>query len=239
MRYSTEAAKKFDSGLSHSASTAYGGVGFGSSLSQKRNIQKAIADLPPKEKIEILKCLRDRKFPLQFLSDEQRILLDECQNLFPGWARIPRRYLRHKSGMRQVLQTASGSDPASPSSPTSKESDPNNPSPFDLDYPSPSELDYPPVAMKKYTPMASQDIPSNNRMYLVSGVIASSMAGIALAALVLFLCVNKDRSDDEPKDVPRDDKPLLNFNGTDSPGMTVMWSWLFFWKCVSLFIAVV
>ncbi|XP_042040703.1 formin-like protein 3 [Salvia splendens] len=220
LRYSTEAAKKLDSDLSHSASTAYGGVRFGSSLSQKRNIQKAIADLPQKEKIEILKCLRDRKFPLQVLNDEQRILLDECQNLFPGWAGIPRRYLRHKSGIRQVLQTSSGSDPASPSSPTSGESDPNNPSPFDLDYPSPSELDYPPVAMKKYTPMVSQDIPSNNRMYLVSGVIASSMAGIALAALVLFLCVNKDRSDDEPKDVPRDDKPLLNFNGTDSPGVT-------------------
>ncbi|KAG6386994.1 hypothetical protein SASPL_152176 [Salvia splendens] len=212
LRYSTEAAKKLDSGLSHSASTAYGGVGFGSSLSQKRNIQKAIADLLPKERIEILKCLRDRKFPLQVLNDEQRILLDECQNLFPGWAGIPRRYLRHKSGMRQVLQTAS--------SPTSEESDPNNPSPFDLDYPSPSEIDYPSVAMKKYTPMVSQDIPSNNRMYLVGGVIASSMAGIALATLVLFLCVNKDRSDDEPKDAPRDDKPLLNFNGTDSPGVT-------------------
>ncbi|KAL1567636.1 formin-like protein 3 [Salvia divinorum] len=216
LRYGTEAAKKLDSGLSHSASTAYSGVEFGSSLSQKKTIQKAIADLPPKEKIAILKCLRDRKFPLQVLNDEQRILLNECQNLFSGWAGIPRRYLRHKSGIRQVLQTTSDSDPASPSSPTS---DPNNPSPFDLDYPSPSELDYPSVEMKKFTPMASQDSPSNNRMYLVGAVIASSMAGIALAALVLFLCVNKDRSDDEPKDVPRDDKPLLNFNGTDSPGL--------------------
>ncbi|KAL1562398.1 formin-like protein 5 [Salvia divinorum] len=70
--------------------------------------------------------------------------------------------------------------------------------------------------------MASQESANDNRMYLVGAVIASSMAGIALAALVLFMCVNKDRRDDEQrdvqKDVQKDDKPLLNINSTDSPG---------------------
>lgn len=217
LKYSTEAAKDLDSGLSHSA-----GNEFGSSLSVKRTIQKAISDLPSKEKIIVLECLKDRKFPLQVLNDEQRILLDECQNLFSGWAGIPRRYLRGKSGTRQVLETASDSDPAS--EPSEEASDIDYPSPYDLDYPSPLDLDYPSVEMKKFTPMASQDSANDNRMYLVGAVIASSMAGIALAALVLFLCVNKDRRDDEPKDVQRDDKPLLNFNGTDSPGIVEPWS---------------
>ncbi|XP_047947089.1 formin-like protein 5 [Salvia hispanica] len=72
--------------------------------------------------------------------------------------------------------------------------------------------------MKKFIVMASQDNANDNRIYLVGAVIASSMAGIALATLVLFLCINKDTRDDEQKNVQKDDKPLLNLNSTDSPG---------------------
>lgn len=216
LKYSTEAAKKVDSGLSHSAATIYRGVEFGSSLSVGKIIQKAIDDLPPKEKENILECLRENDFPLQVLSDEQRILCGECQNLFPGWADIPRRYLRRRGGRRQVLETASEPGPEASSLPTPEPSDTDYPS-FDLDYPSPIDIDNPPVAMKKFTPIPSQGDSTDNKMYLIGAVIASSMAGIALAALVLFLCVNKDRRD-EPKDVQRDDKPLLN--DILSPGST-------------------
>ena len=80
--------------------------------------------------------------------------------------------------------------------------------------------------MKKFIVMASQDNANDNRIYLVGAVIASSMAGIALATLVLFLCINKDTRDDEQKNVQKDDKPLLNLNSTDSPGIIQLW-WCF------------
>lgn len=211
-RCNTEATKNLDYGTTYS-------VQFGSSLSLQRTIEKAIADLPPKEKVTILECLRENNFPLQVLNAEQRILPDEFQNLLSGWAGFPRRYLRRKSGRRQVLQTSSETEPTSQFSPASESTDDlDYPAPFDLDYPSPLDIDNPSVEMKRYTPMSPQDGGTDNKMFLAGAVIASSMAGIALAALVLFLCVNKDRSDEEQRDVQRDDKPLLNFNGTDSPG---------------------
>lgn len=77
--------------------------------------------------------------------------------------------------------------------------------------------------MKNFIVMASQDNANDNRMYLIGAVIASSMVGIVLALLVLFLCVNKDREVDEKKNVQRDEKPLLNLNSTDSPGMVELW----------------
>lgn len=195
-------------------SNIYGGVEFGSILSVERIIQKAIADLPPKEKETILECLREENFPLKVLNDEQRILRDESENLFSGWAGFPRRYLRRKRGRRQILEIAAAT-------PAPEEAD--YPLPLDYDYPSPIDNNNPSVAMKKFSPMP-QDSGTDNKMYLIGAVIASSMAGIALAALVLFLCVNKDRRD-EPKDAQRDDNPLLNFSGSTvvSPGMLESW----------------
>lgn len=203
MKYSTEGAN------------IYGGVEFGS---VERIIQKTIADLPPNEKETILECLREENFPLKVLNDEQRILRDERENLFSGWAGIPRRYLRRKRGKRQILEIAAAT-------PEPEEAD--YPLPLEFDYPSPIDNNNPSVAMKKFSPMPQDN--SDNKMYLIGAVIASSMAGIALAALVLFLCVNKDRRD-EPKDAQRDDNPLLNFSSSTvvSPGMLESWLCSFF-----------
>lgn len=218
LKYSTEAVKDSDWGLSHSRTVSYNGVEFDSTSSAKIIIQKAIANLPSKKKEIILDCLREKNFPLQVLKDDQGTLSKKYQNLFSGWASIPRRYLRRKTGKRRVLRTASAPGPAlSPADlaspgptpePIPEPSDNDYPSPSDNDYPSPSDIIYPSPLTEKVAPIPSQDN-NNNRKYLIAAVVASAMAGLAVVALILLFCLKKDRRV-ELKDGQRDEKPLLN-----------------------------
>lgn len=173
-------------------------VDFG--LSVERITQKAIADLPP-------------------FYEKQWIIQDEFENLFSRWVDIPRRYLRVNRGKRQLLEIAAA---------TPQLEDTNYSIPVDFDYPSPKPIDInnPLAAMRKFA-TTPQDSSNDSVMYLIGAVIASSMAGIALAALVLFFCVNKDRKEDEPKDVQRDENPLLDVSSNStvesSPGIRESW----------------
>lgn len=69
-------------------------------------------------------------------------------------------------------------------------------------------------------------------MFIVGVIIASSVAGVALIALLLLCYLKSNRNNLEPKDGQRDEKPLLNFCASDiSAGILSLWLYVIqnFW----------
>lgn len=224
LKQSTEAFKNLDLEAKYDATCLV-----------KRIVHKAIGNLPPKDKEIILDCLRQKNSPWS-VSIEDTDSRNWYQELFTGWNSVPRRYLR--GNRDRVLNPAPApgpafapnlapapihQTPASAPSPTVEPPSPvlqpyaEAPEPFSLPVSIPSRSP-PPLAVKRPS-LNVTPIPSGkshkNRMFIVSVIIASSVAGVALIALLLFCYLKSNRNNLEPKDGQRDEKPLLNFCASD------------------------
>ncbi|CAI9783578.1 unnamed protein product [Fraxinus pennsylvanica] len=204
----------------------------------KRIIHKAIVNLPPKDKEIILDCLRQKNSPWS-ASIEDTDSGNWYKELFTGWNKVPRRYLRgNKDRVLNPVPAPSPAfapnlapspihqTPASAPSPTVEPPSPvlqppamaPEPSSLPVPVPSPSP---PPLALK-HPPLKPNIVPPippgkshENMKFIIGVIIASSVAGVALITM-LFLCYLKsNRNNLESKDGHRDEKPLLNFCSSD------------------------
>ncbi|XP_051115142.1 formin-like protein 3 [Andrographis paniculata] len=129
------------------------GVTFDSPLLVKLSKQNVAASLSSEKKETSMDCLRYNKLLLQKLSNQQETIPNKLTKLFSSWAKIPRRYLRHKGGRIQVSGPASspapayevpGPSPSSDSQPPANRYPPSIAAPPDLalspDYMSPAPV---------------------------------------------------------------------------------------------------
>ncbi|KAK4420521.1 Formin-like protein 5 [Sesamum alatum] len=228
--------------LRHSPINSHNSVEFVPTSSVKRNIQKTIADLPPKKKETVLACLREKNFAPRVLRNEQEIWSTKYQKLISSWASIPRRLLRRKVA-KQVVRAAAAPVPAPLQSPVKPPPPPSvkRPPPSPVEEPPPSPVKAPPPTARgrarappppavdetpprfpavdsppklpKIVPPPSPPPPVNNSHTKYIVIAAVSSAVAALAVFALILLLcGKKIEKVEPKDGQRDEKPLLNFS---------------------------
>ncbi|KAL2493934.1 Formin-like protein 3 [Forsythia ovata] len=198
----------------------------------KRIIHKAVADLPQKDKETILDCLRQRSFTwnASIKDIDSGTWFSKYQELFTDWNSVPRRYLRGNKD--RVVNPAPAPGPASapnlapapiyqtPASAPSPIGEPPSPIPQPsppsvlVPSPSPPAVNHPPLKPKIVTPVPSGKS-NENKKFIVAVIIASSVAGVALIALLLLCYLNSNKNKLGPKDGQRDEKPLLNFCASD------------------------
>ncbi|GER31593.1 formin-like protein [Striga asiatica] len=109
---------------------------------------------------------------------------------------IPRRYLRHMNRKHhRVLTVALTPGPVpGPAIP-----------PMD---------DEPPTLPKSILPHV-ENSDNNNQKYMLVGIVTISVVGLAIVALLLFVCLKRKRRVEPKEEGQRDEKPLLNFTISD------------------------
>ncbi|KZV15131.1 formin-like protein 3-like [Dorcoceras hygrometricum] len=190
-----------------------------STLSRKKTLPKAIADLPPTKKKTILNCLRQKNLPLQKLRLKEESQFHKKYEFLFGRSSIPRRCLRRRLQNRVLTTNVPTPGPNSSMSPISQPpSSAEGPEPYSPPYystsPSPSDSDYTPQLPKNLLPVSPESDHKNSK-YLLAAIIACSMSGFALLFVSLICCMKKSRTSTVPNDGQRDEKPLLNFCASD------------------------
>lgn len=92
----TEAAKFLEYYIQQTATGSYSYLKQDIALLRKRTLQKALKDLPPREKQILLQCLRRKNVPIHISdnNDASSTWFSKYQEIFSQLSSVPRRYLR-------------------------------------------------------------------------------------------------------------------------------------------------
>uniref|UniRef100_A0A3Q7HEN1 Formin-like protein n=1 Tax=Solanum lycopersicum TaxID=4081 RepID=A0A3Q7HEN1_SOLLC len=176
----TEAAKFLEYYILQTATGSYSYLKQDIALLRKRTLQKAIEDLPPREKQILLQCLRRKNVPVHISdSDDAFIPSIEVPASSPPTLQPPSPVLKPPAKPPKHQTHTNSSSPLPVNPPDKPQNGPN-----------------------------SQRDNQQHRNYLIAAVAGCSVAGIAFLAL-LILCVKNKKKEVAPYG-QRDGKPPLN-----------------------------
>ncbi|KAG5596920.1 hypothetical protein H5410_038152 [Solanum commersonii] len=220
----TEAAKFLEYYIQQTVTGSYSYLKQDIALLRKRTLQKAIEDLPSREKQILLQCLRRKNLPILIVTMHPVLGLAITKRYFHNCQAF--------SGAVPTLALSPGPTNVSPVYAPVPSIEVPTSSPPAVEPPSPV-LKPPakPPKLRAYTnsskplPVNPPDKPQNgpnfpginqeHRNYLIAAVAGCSVAGIAFLAVLIF-CVKKKKKEIAPNDRQRDGKQPLNSNAGSS-----------------------